>query len=76
MKNILSFIPGTKFSGKEILDWANYQIVNQTSHYKQGCRVMERFWNLQPDRKYIIKTKYTTDGRCRIRHFPIVIRFR
>lgn len=59
MKNILSY-KNPCFSGQEILDWANYQINNKTSHYKQGLRVLNLFDNIKPDRKYYIFSNYRT----------------
>ena len=56
MKNILSFKPGTKISGREILNWANFQVEHQTSHFKQGRRILKYFGNLRPERMYLVKT--------------------
>lgn len=58
MKNILSFKCGTRFTGKEILDWANYQIENNTSHVVDATRILIHYWNLKPDEMYLIKTNY------------------
>lgn len=74
MKNILSFKPGTKISGQEILDWANFQVINKTSHFKQGFRILKYFGNLRPERMYLIKTQFETFGRGDIRHKPMVIK--
>ena len=74
MKNILSFKPGTKISGREILNWANFQVEHQTSHFKQGRRILKYFGNLCPERMYIVKTQYETDGCGDIRHEPMIIR--
>ena len=74
MRNILSFTPGTKFSGKEILDWANFQVINQTSHFKQGRRILKYFGNTKPERLYLVKTQYETYGRGDIRHEPMIIK--
>lgn len=57
MKNILSY-KNPLFSGQEILDWANYQVSDKTSHYKQGLRVLNLFGNIKPDRKYYIFSNY------------------
>lgn len=57
MQNILSY-KNPLFSGQEILDWANYQVSNKTSHYKQGLRVLNLFGNIKPDRKYYIFSNY------------------
>ena len=59
MKNILSY-KNPCFSGQEILDWANYQVNNKTSHYKQGWRVLNLFGNIKADRKYYIFSNYRT----------------
>lgn len=59
MKNILSY-KNPCFSGQEILNWANYQVNNKTSHYKQGLRVLNLFGNIKPDRKYYIFSNYHT----------------
>ena len=59
MKNILSY-KNPCFSGQEILDWANYQVNNKTSHYKQGLRVLNLFGNIKADRKYYIFSNYLT----------------
>ena len=40
MRNILSYQPGTKFSGQEIIDWAKFHVKNATSHAKQGKRIL------------------------------------
>lgn len=74
MRNILSFKPGTKFSGKEILDWANFQVINQTSHFKQGRRILKYFGNIKPERTYLVKTQYETYGCGDIRHEPLIIK--
>ena len=59
MKNILSY-KNPCFSGQEILDWANYQVNNKASHYKQGLRVLNLFGNIKADRKYYIFSNYRT----------------
>lgn len=59
MKNILSY-QNAIFSGKEILDWANYQIDNHTSHYSQGLRILDYFSEIKSDENYIIQTSYET----------------
>ncbi len=57
MKNILSY-KDPCFTGQEILDWANYQINNETSHYKQGQRILRLFSKIKPDKKYFICSSY------------------
>ena len=74
MRNILSFKPGTKFSGKDILNWANFQVEHQTSHFKQGQRILKYFGNIKPERMYLVKTQYETYGCGDIRHEPIIIK--
>lgn len=59
MKNILSY-QNAVFSGKEILDWANYQIDSHTSHYSQGLRILDYFSKIKPEENYIIQTSYET----------------
>lgn len=59
MENILSY-QNAVFSGKEILDWANYQIDNHTSHYNQGLRILNYFSEIKSDENYIIQTSYET----------------
>lgn len=75
MKNILSY-KNPCFSGQEILDWANYQVNNKTSHYKQGLRVLNLFGNIKPDRKYYIFSNYRIWDNYYgydISHKPIII---
>ena len=62
MRNILSYQPLTTFSGEEILNWANFQVEYQTSHFKQGRRILRYFGNLRPERMYLVKTQYETAG--------------
>ena len=59
MKNILSY-KNPCFSGQEILDWANYQVNNKTSHYNQELRVLNLFGNIKADREYYIFSNYRT----------------
>lgn len=68
MKNILSYKPGTKFSGKEILEWAKYQIDHNTSRRKQGQKIINRFSNLKQDCEYEIHS----DWHFRYNSFNIV----
>lgn len=74
MRNILSYKPGTKFSGKEILNWANFQVKHHTSHYKQGRKILHCFGNIKTDRLYIVKTQYETAGCGNIRHEPQIVK--
>lgn len=68
MKNILSYKPGTKFFGKEILEWAQYQIDHNTSKRKQGQKIMNRFSNLNPNCEY----KIYSDWYFRFNSFIII----
>lgn len=68
MKNILSYKAGTKFFGKEILDWEQYQIDHNASKRRQGQKIMNRFPNLKPDCEYIVHS----DGHFRFNSFNIV----
>jgi hypothetical protein len=73
MRNILSYTPETKFSGREILDWAKHQVENETSHKKQGAIILRRFSNLKPDKMYLVRSQYQGENnRGRVRH-PLVI---
>lgn len=74
MRNILSYQPSTIFSGEEILNWASFQIQNDTSHKKQGQRILDRFYNLNKNRKYYVKSSFKTDSVGQVRKLPIVIR--
>lgn len=62
MRNILSYVSGTKFSSFEILQWAKFQINYKTSHRKQGIHIIRRFGNIKPERYYIIATSYRGTG--------------
>ena len=79
MKNILSY-KDTKFTGKEILEWAHYQVDNQTSHAKQGARILKYFHNIHLDRMYSIcghcydYTCYTCYDGYTLRKHPIICR--
>lgn len=75
MKNILSYQPLTRFTGKEILDWAKFQIENNTSHVKQGKRILRLYENtLQLDRQYFVFSTFETAGCGDMRHEPLVIK--
>ena len=74
MKNILSYQPGTVFTGQEILDWAKYQIENKTSHFLQGRRVMRLYGKtLNPNRKYHIFSQYESWHCGNGIHKPLVV---
>ena len=75
MKNILSYQNGTIFTGKEIIDWANYQVNNKTSKSKYGLRIMKYYqYTLISDRKCRVFTRYETVGRNDTRVMPFVTR--
>jgi hypothetical protein len=73
MRNILSYEPGTKFSGKEILDWAKYQVENKTSHEKYGEVILRRFGNIKPEKMYCVETHHPGTGRGEIIRKPLVM---
>lgn len=75
MKNILSYKPGTVFSGQEILDWAKYQVQNKTSHHGQGLRILRLYGKtLNPIRDYVIKSSYESWGCGNMVHKPLVVK--
>ena len=53
MKNILSYKPGTRFTGLEIKDWIYEQLDKHTSHERMA-RYMLRFANIKDDKQYFI----------------------
>lgn len=73
MRNILSYEPGTKFSGREILDWARHQVENKTSHEKQGAIILRRFYNLKPEKMYLVQSNYPSKLRRSAIHKPLVV---
>lgn len=73
MKNILSYQNGTMFTGKEIIDWANYQVNNKTSKSKYGLRILKYYKDtLKFDRKYRVFTRHETAGCNDTRAMPLV----
>lgn len=74
MKNILSYKQGTKFTGKEIIAWAKFQVENETSHKKQGIYILNHFSNIDLSRLYYIQTSYQGTGCGEIINKPIIIR--
>lgn len=76
MKNILSYIPGTQFSGKEILDWAKYQVENKTSHEKYGEVILRRFGNIKPEKMYKVETNHRGTGCGEIKNKPRIWKVR
>jgi hypothetical protein len=61
MRNILSYQNGC-FTGKEIIDWAEYQVINKTSHRKAGGHILKYYYNLHLNKVYKIKTSYCGPG--------------
>lgn len=74
MKNILSYQPGTPFLGVEILDWAKFQVKNETSHNLQGNYILVHYSNILPDRKYVIHTSSRGTACGEIRKNPLLER--
>lgn len=75
MKNILSYQNGTVFTGKEIIDWANYQVNNCTSKKKYAVRILKYYKDtLKPMRKYCVFSRYETAGCNDIRTMPLVVK--
>ncbi len=74
MRNILSYVPGTKFSGFEILQWAKFQVSHKTSHMRQGAHIIRRFGNIKPERQYTITTSYQGTGCGEVSKKPLVQR--
>lgn len=74
MRNILSYQPSETFSGEEILNWASFQIQNDTSHKKQGQRILDRFYNLNKNRKYYVRSSFEAASVGQFRKLLIVIR--
>lgn len=75
MKNILSYQNGAVFTGKEIIDWANYQVDNKTSKSKYGSRILRYYKDtLQSTREYHVFSRYETAGCGDIRTMPLVIK--
>lgn len=73
MKNILSYQNGAIFTGKEIIDWANYQVNNKTSKSKYGLRILKYYKDtLKSNRKYRVFTRYETAGCNDTRVMPLV----
>lgn len=56
MKNILSYQPGTVFTGKEIKDWIDFHISRQTSHTKQALHMQQEYWKIKDTREYLVFT--------------------
>ena len=73
MRNILSYQPDMKFTGREIIEWSNFQVENKTSHMKQGEYILKHF-NLLPHREYYIRTSYEGTGCGEIIHKPLILK--
>lgn len=66
MLNILSAMHDRTFSGKEILDWAKYQVENKTSKEKFGKQLLFYYeGKIKADRQYILYNY----GWCNWRHW-------
>lgn len=61
MKNILSYKPGTKFSGKEIKDWIEFHTSRQTSHTRQALHMQQEYWRLKDTREYLVFPRHVTN---------------
>mgnify|MGYP004454862533 FL=1 len=61
MKNILSYI--TPISGKDILDWFEYQAENETSHKREYNFMIKKWSNIQRDRTYKIVFQYPKSNK-------------
>ena len=63
MKNILSYIPGTKFTGKEIKEWIKFHIENQTEYTKEAKKMVE-YLNISDDAEYwVCRGNYQASAR-------------
>lgn len=62
MRNILSYQPGTQFTGFEIIQWAKFQVSRKTSHMRQGAHILRRFGNVKPERLYTVSTSCLGTG--------------
>lgn len=60
MKNILSYQPGTRFTGAEIKSWIIEQIQKHTSH-ERLARYMTRFSKIKDERLYFISIEKQRD---------------
>jgi len=72
MRNILSYQPGTEFTGSEIIQWAKFQVENKTSHMRQGAHILHRFGNVKPERLYTVATSYQGTGCGEVSKKPLV----
>lgn len=60
MKNILSYKPGTRFTGKEIKSWIEYHTTHQTSHTKQALHLRQHHSNIRDAREYFVFPRRVT----------------
>lgn len=75
MKNILSYQNSAVFTGKEIIDWANFQVDNKTSKSKYGARILKYYKDtLKSTREYHVFSRHETAGCNDIRTIPLVIK--
>ena len=64
MRNILSYNRSIPFEGKEILAWAHFQVENETSHAKQGRKILALYEaTLAPERNYRVFSSFETFGK-------------
>lgn len=61
MKNILSYVPGSRFKGAEIQEWINYHSNNTSSHFKNASWLKSHF-HIINDGVYSIKMKVVHEG--------------
>ena len=75
MKNSLSYKYGTVSTGAEILEWAQYQVDNYTSHQQQGNTILNRYGKtLKPDKRYHIYGSRKTYAVNEIVKKPYIIK--
>lgn len=74
MRNILSYVPGTQFTGSEIIQWAKFQVSHRTSHMRQGAHILRRSGNVKPERLYTVATSYQGTGCGEVINKPLVQR--
>ena len=58
IKNILSYQPGTLFTGAEIKAWVKEQLENHTSH-ERLAHYMTHFSKMKDDRLYFISIEHS-----------------
>lgn len=51
--NILSYKPGTIFTGKEIKDWINWHLEHENSH-KKVAKKLKKYLNIEDDLHYFL----------------------